>query len=377
MINSHGRRERRLAHPTGIPRVVFIMGIGRSGSTVLDLLLGQHPEVQSTGELCNVVRSGWIGREYCACGQRANTCTFWSRVRHRWRMRTGNVTPNAYEAVLQSVEGHLKNIVPLLLHRNPQRLPAALRDSLAQYATWTAALYQAIVEVSNRPVVVDSSKKPSRAAALLHLDRRGWIDLRLVHLVRDVRGFAWSAKKSFRKNEAAGIPHDVQGRSVTKSALAWCYVNTYADGVRRRHETERSTLLRYEDFVSVPHAAVARLATLIGVPAGPWKAILEGDQPLESGHVIAGNRVRMQTDIRLRPDTQWHEGLSPNEKRLCMMLASWKALLYGYRLGETYDSPEATGHECAELNTQNGKVTANQSAQTSRETTENRTSKAA
>ena len=65
-------------------RVIYIMGAGRSGSTVLDTVLGNHPDIVSVGELANLHRFGWTNGEYCACGLRGNTCGFWSAVRGQW-----------------------------------------------------------------------------------------------------------------------------------------------------------------------------------------------------------------------------------------------------------------------------------------------------
>ena len=72
-------------------RVVYIMGYGRSGSTVLDTVLGNVDGVESVGELANVARSGWRGEEPCACGRLARDCSFWSSVRRRWEERGGDL----------------------------------------------------------------------------------------------------------------------------------------------------------------------------------------------------------------------------------------------------------------------------------------------
>ena len=78
-----------MGNPGNKVTVVYIVGAGRSGSTVLDTILGNHPEVESVGELCNLVRSAWFGPEYCACGQRGSICPFWSQVRTDWERRSG------------------------------------------------------------------------------------------------------------------------------------------------------------------------------------------------------------------------------------------------------------------------------------------------
>ena len=74
-------------------RVLYIMGAGHSGSTVLDIILGNHPDILSVGELSNFVRRRAINGKYCACGKPANTCQFWSNIYWEWthQIRTDDV----------------------------------------------------------------------------------------------------------------------------------------------------------------------------------------------------------------------------------------------------------------------------------------------
>ncbi len=334
------------------PRVVFVLGTGRSGSTILDLLLGAHPDIQGVGELCNVVRSGWIAGQYCSCGRRATECDFWQAVREVWREESAGADPRRYEYLLQAFEQRTMSALRLAWTRRASRLSLPLRAGVAfrDYAEQTAALYRAIAAVSGRSIVVDSSKNPARALALLHLERDfGSIDLRIVHLVRDVRGFAWSNRKSFRKDEAKGLQTDWAGLPVWKSALVWVYVNLWSDYVRARHDRRRKLFLRYEDLVSRPEASLASLADVSSVDPAPWLELLKTERPLRPGHMVAGNRVRMEREISLRPDVEWKTRLSPAEKRVCWMLAGWKAALYDYSVQAGQDrttndaKPQRTG----------------------------------
>ena len=40
-------------------KVVYIMGLWRSGSTLLDIVLGNHQSIESVGELRNLPIVGW------------------------------------------------------------------------------------------------------------------------------------------------------------------------------------------------------------------------------------------------------------------------------------------------------------------------------
>ena len=52
-----------MTRPEAPVTVMHITGVGRSGSTILDIVLGTHPQIQSVGEVGNLVRTGWINRQ--------------------------------------------------------------------------------------------------------------------------------------------------------------------------------------------------------------------------------------------------------------------------------------------------------------------------
>src|SRR5712691_7528670 len=134
-------------------RVIYIMGAGRSGSTLLDTVLASHPEVVGVGELVNLHIAGWTAQEICACGQLGTECSFWTRVREAWQRRCSDATVEGYVALQQKFEFFqwfgVKNIVRLL------RQQIARTDDFRSYLRQTEALYQAIAEVSGKLIVVD------------------------------------------------------------------------------------------------------------------------------------------------------------------------------------------------------------------------------
>ena len=85
-------RERRIA-VEGLSgeepvRVLFIVGCGRSGSTILDTVLGNHAAIESVGEACHLAEKAWLSEDtYCACGKLGRECDFWAEVRRCWNRR--------------------------------------------------------------------------------------------------------------------------------------------------------------------------------------------------------------------------------------------------------------------------------------------------
>lgn len=85
-------------------RVIYIIGAGRSGSTLLDTVLASHPDVVGVGELVNLHSAGWTSNEVCACGKLGTECDFWTRVRTAWQRRVPEATVESYVALQKRIE---------------------------------------------------------------------------------------------------------------------------------------------------------------------------------------------------------------------------------------------------------------------------------
>lgn len=301
-------------------RVIYIMGAARTGSTLLDVILGGHGQIESLGELSLLPSLGWKENGYCACGQRAADCSFWSRVRREWAARAGTGDVAAYDTLVRRIEysksrsfqaaGSLKAWPPF-----------------QAYARQTRALFQAIRAVSGKAAIVDSSKIFVRARALMLV---GGIDVRIVHLVRDARGVVWSSKKPFTKDQRAGLIRDVAPRSCWRMSAGWLRANLGAELVRRRAGTGRSVRIQYEELIDHPRRALAEIGRVAGFDLDALGQTVAAGEPVPVGHVIAGNRLRMAGQIKLRRDVEWLSRLASGDRRLCWALTGWLMRRYGY-----------------------------------------------
>lgn len=309
--------------------MVYVIGAARSGSTLLDTILGAHPQIESLGELCNLVRHGWLWGEYCACGEPGIACPFWCDVRREWTRRVGPGHLKEYDALLRRVEWSRQWWIDLAGRTPPPEFRC--------YASWTAALLQAIRVASGRPILVDSSKLRSRGRAL------AWVpglDLRLIHLVRDVRGVVWSIQKRLARDPRGGLPRGTTPRPTWRTALGWSVANLQAERVCRRLPRRRSLRVRYEDLVANPLGTLGRIGAAIGVDLSDVARRLAQGQPIRVGHPIAGNRMRMAGAVRLQPDLHWQRNLSSSDRWLCLAFSGALMRRYGYT-GDRSATPAA------------------------------------
>lgn len=301
-------------------RVIYVAGCGRSGSTVLDTLLGHHPSISGLGEMQWLPGAGWAENGYCACGHRADACPFWSKVRKRWERRLPEMDITEYK-VLEERFTRRRAIPRLLLEARVGT------RSFQRYADATLGVFRSVRDVSGRPAMVDSSKSPGRALALSLMPG---IDLRVIHLIRDGRGVLWSLKKSFEKNESQGLSRTIRPKPTWRSAGLWTIANLLAEGLRATAGSGRFVQLRYEDLVADPAGAMATLSPVVGLDLSRVGDRAAGDEPFTVGHNIAGNRLRMQETLRLRPDLEWRNRLPAGDRRLFGVLTAPLLVRYGY-----------------------------------------------
>jgi hypothetical protein len=62
--------------------LVYILSNGRSGTTLLDLLLGAHPRVWTVGEVQNLPWEMRYPRAPCGCGNPVQESPFWAPILH-------------------------------------------------------------------------------------------------------------------------------------------------------------------------------------------------------------------------------------------------------------------------------------------------------
>jgi hypothetical protein len=157
------------------------------------------------------------------------------------------------------------------------------------------------------------------------------IDLRLLHLVRDSRGVAYSTTKRVRRPEAGDRNDYMATCHPARAGLDWVVYNTLFDVVGVTGTP--SMRLRYERFVQDPRRQASRVLRFAGAPdpAGSLGFLASDHVQLGPIHSVSGNPMRFQTgDVPIRLDEAWRTALSPRH-RTTVSLITWPLLRrYGY-----------------------------------------------
>ena len=304
-------------------RILYIGGWGRSGSTLLDLMLGQAPGAFSAGEIREIWQSGLVENRPCGCERAFRDCSFWQAV--------GDAGFGGWDQI------PLREILQLRYSLDrPWSLPALplgrlvdrLGTRIQTYAQTLQRLYEAIAEVSGASVIVDSSNLPSHAFLLRAMPA---IDLRVVHLVRDSRAVAFSWRKQVEKRRSAGPSAYLPRYDPVGSSLRWVLYNGLTQTLRPLHVPY--SFVRYEDLVRTPCDVIGRLlrhSGLTGSAAEP--SYIEGHRVrLEPNHTVEGNPMRFVTgELELQADQEWRHHMRSRDRRMVTALTLPLLAAYGY-----------------------------------------------
>jgi hypothetical protein len=303
-------------------KVLYIGGFGRSGSTLVERILGQLPGFCSAGEIVFLWQRGLIDGQLCGCGVPVPECDFWTRVGKSAFGGWDQIDAQEMLALQKRVDRN--RYIPSMVA--PRLRPAAQAD-LDRYTDVLSRLYRGIGEVAGARVVIDASKHASTAFLLRKVPG---IDLRVVHLVRDSRGVAYSWTKEVRKPEVTGDDAFMPVYSPSSSGRQWVAYNLLFDALGL---LDRTMILRYEALMADPRQGLERILAHAGEPVTPESFAFLGDGWVDLGcdHTVAGNPMRFhQGRLDLRLDQAWTTKLPERDRKVVTAITWPLQLRYGY-----------------------------------------------
>ena len=236
------------------PRIIYLGGLGRSGTTLIERMLNELPGIRSMGEVTHLWQRGVSAGERCGCGAPFHDCEFWRQV--------GELAFGGWDLLnvdhltaLQRRVDRTRHIPALA--RSHRR--AAFQQALDEYLSYYLRLYQAIEKASGCQVVVNSSKHASLAFCLRAAPA---LDLRVVHVIRDSRAVAYSWSRQVPRPDAAGQSYMTVYDART-AAVQWNAQNVALHWLARLGVPVLR--VRYEDFVRDPEQGVRDIAAFIGI----------------------------------------------------------------------------------------------------------------
>ncbi len=266
-------------------KVVFILGAARSGSTLLDIVLGNGVDTFSCGEMFQYPKRRGIPHGGTENPERD---TFWRHVRKRVREQSG-MDFDTLKSVTDQIEYHASFFNHLLSYYST--------STVEKYGHYINLIFDTMFELSGKNILIDSSKRPARALALskfLHYD------VYIIYLIRNpvqvIRSFAKKDVEQASKNWVS-------------ANLYYFFANAFSCIVEKKSPKEKFQKIYYENFLRFPVEQLSLVENQFSIDLSVAKERIQLKQPLEVGYLFDGNRIRMQESLILEQTFQ------PIEKR--------------------------------------------------------------
>ncbi|MPZ76997.1 MAG: hypothetical protein GEU77_10770 [Deltaproteobacteria bacterium] len=289
-------------------KLLYILGSGHCGSTLLDLLLNSHHQIMALGEIQKL-------KQYIAIANGNMPLSSPTKEdRLRWR-ETGFAhsldTPfwQQIKKLYEDVSGSPFDQIDLRYTGKWRTIRSSQAKEIESWARPNKVLFSCLHQVSRAPILTDSSKSPHR---LYLLQKSGLFDIKVIHLQRN--GCA-VVNSYLRKHANFGVCLRLWGAP----ALLAFYL--------RRKFTRTTWLnLRYEDLAASPVETLKIVCAFLDVNFEPEMLAYRGKPYLGFG----GNQMREREQEAIFLDEEWKRELSYKHRIAFTLLAGWLNRLYGY-----------------------------------------------
>jgi len=261
-------------------KVVLVAGSPRGGTTIANMVLGQHPQIFATGSMRDFPEGGRLfdHDNICSCGQPADGCPFWTEIRQEY--------------------------LPFQHQHDRDKVPK---------------LFAAMARVSGRTFIGDVTHNLQYANYLLDIPG---LDVHLVHIVRNGHGVVFSRiREDYRSGRLTrlGWRHF---RRVIRVSRHWArHVHQFTKLEKRLGE--RAVRVNYDHLCRHPAAALRPVGQCLGIDFDAIGDRLGRSEPLHTiPHLIRGNpRLRQKKDVVLRYDSSYRTELSLLDSMLLQVVA--------------------------------------------------------
>lgn len=227
-------------------KIVAICGSGRSGSTLLSLLLSQDARVFNLGQLRHLWRA-IDSKARCTCGDDLDGCAVYGHV--AVNDQAGSGVPAISD--MQHLEKAFANDARRQSDWTNTDVRAGLQERHRDFLTRMASDLNLIADTTHASHFVDTSKTPEMSLAFSLLPG---IELYILNLVRDPRAVAcsWHTRKGSIS-------------STLKNAREWATRQRRLENWRLGLGSHFLTV-RYEDLAVSPVAVIQTISEWGGIP---------------------------------------------------------------------------------------------------------------
>lgn len=281
-------------------KIIYLLGAGRSGTTLLTTVLNNHPKILALGEMHQFLDYVKFNKD-CSCGEELINCPFWRTILKD--LDLSKLKKQELVDLSNRLEKHY-NIPLHLIKRTPN----------PKYKDVIEMTFGVLKKNVAEEWLLDSSKYISR---YLLLRKNKNLHIKGIYLVRDVRGVIHSFNKKVQTP-----------KEPLSAILYYMLINLWAQFITIFDS--RIIRIRYEDFVNNPDEILEILELHIFEKNLTSSKVR--DKIFKIPHIIAGNRLRSQKELIIKKDMAWNKDISRNRQIAYYLIAFPIMLLNKYKI---------------------------------------------
>lgn len=252
-------------------KLIYIAGDGRSGSTLLDSVLSNINDSISVGE-CHRFWIRFYEREtLCGCSQKIEECELWKEVNKRLKEEFSDYNPSEFKRQVKEIQ-YFKNF---------KKIPEIINsEEWKPFCQIVISFYKLIAEITEKRVIIDSSKSISWAYLLQNLN---FCDLRIIHLERNLPAVANSWKKTVLLPEYYDKEVFMPKKSNYLILKSWLKIKSFG---KRLKDNGYYIFISYEELCENQGLWLKRLQNFVD------ENFDGANLKIEFNHAIGGNPMR-------------------------------------------------------------------------------------
>lgn len=282
-------------------RLIYIAGYGRSGSTILGILLGAHKGYHHMGAVAHMPSLAVSDEIACSCGLAYRECP-------EWNNRIPD-TPGPTGAMSRKIEA-----MP------GWRSLFASGALKGQYREYWSGLMGKIRDDHGASLLIDTSKTSYTSALRpLMLRRLLGMDVYTILLVRDARD-VMNSKLKGNNNKLSRDEDGQETGAGLKGLIGWLLANGYGLANCLALGKQRRFVVYYDDLMTDPHTVIKELEAFLGDDLSDIVTQMDSDEGIDPGHLVGGNRLARREKVRFSPPSTNHKFLKPHHHILYWVL---------------------------------------------------------
>lgn len=275
---------------------IYLMGRRHSGTTFLDVLIGNSAGVESLGEVVTGLHGG--AGEPTAAGETIASSGYWQQARRLHRERTGRELLEDGDWLYWKSD--IRNFLKAYFSR-------AGAGDWGKYAEWNGALLESLSQAAGGKRILDSNKEYTRALMFLKTSP----GTKVLHLIRRPSAIVGSHyyRNHDKRNPVGFLKMHIDPGPflfpllMVTVGLSWTVGMIAAVLIKARYR-KRVLDVSYEALMQSPETELERIGAWLGEDLSGVIQGVKSGYAFPVGHNIGGNELRHDGTFTFVPNVK-------------------------------------------------------------------------